>query len=383
MNSWYKIQAKAGAAEISIYEDIGGWGVSAAQFKADLDALGDVPVTVRINSPGGSVFDGLAIYNILSARGNVTTMVDGLAASSASLVFMAGSKRVMPEDAYLMIHNPWTMTVGSAEELRDQADVLDRLSGTLANIYSRVTGKAADIVRGLMNEETWINGAEAIAGGWATEKAAAVGAKASISPGRFNKAPAALIGAGSVQPDATLPAHRGNGQTAEDKETMKDKILALLGVEVGAREKFLASAFASLGVAEAAIENAQKEGKADFLAEIINARIGELADKLKSAEERAVNAENKAKEIADAAGVSVGANVGEAIAAKIKEQAAKEAAEILASHGIAKSVGNDRAAAGAGTEQTRDEIIATFNGMKPGPERSAYFAKHRVAILGA
>ena len=111
MKNWYEIKAQAKSdqpIEVLIYDEIGGWGITAAQFVRDVKALGNGPINVRINSPGGSVFDGLAIYHYLSSRSDVTVTVDGIAASIASIIAMAGAKRVMPASAYLMIHNPWT-----------------------------------------------------------------------------------------------------------------------------------------------------------------------------------------------------------------------------------------------------------------------------------
>ncbi|EMW05741.1 clp protease family protein [Escherichia coli 2850750] len=120
MNRWYTIKAAdvRGAADISIYEEIGGFGVTAKQFAEDLKALGDVShINLRIHSPGGDVFEGIAIYNLLRNHpADITVYIDGVAASMASGVAMAGDRVVMPENAMMMIHYPSHYLMGTHEE---------------------------------------------------------------------------------------------------------------------------------------------------------------------------------------------------------------------------------------------------------------------------
>jgi ATP-dependent Clp endopeptidase proteolytic subunit ClpP len=196
VKNWYEIKAQVQPdqpTEVFIYDEIGGWGITAAQFVRDMKALGDRPINVRINSPGGSVFDGLAIYHYLAARPNVTVTVDGIAASIASIIAMAGSKRVMPESAYLMIHNPWTGCIGDATDLREQADLLDKLSQTLAGIYAKCSKKTKATIQSMMDAETWIDGATALADGFVTELTHAQPIKASVRADRFARTPAGLV----------------------------------------------------------------------------------------------------------------------------------------------------------------------------------------------
>ena len=198
MKSWYSIKAAATPAdptEVSIYGDIGGWGVNASSF---IDAVKAVqgPIRVRINSGGGDVFDGLAMFNYLSGRGNVETIIDGIAASAATLPFLAGSKRTIPKNAFFMIHNPWTGAVGQASDMRKAADVLDRIGQGLADVYARVTGTVAAEVQKLMDAETWLNGQAAKDGGWATDVVDLGPVKASVQRGRYAKAPAEILAAG-------------------------------------------------------------------------------------------------------------------------------------------------------------------------------------------
>jgi ATP-dependent protease ClpP protease subunit len=217
MNSWFVIRAQTATepTEVSIYGDIGAWGVNAASL---IDQVKSVqgPIRVRINSGGGDVFEGLALYNYLAGRGNVETIVDGLAASAASLPFLAGNKRTMPKSAYLMIHNPWSGAVGDADEMRKMADTLDRIGAGLASIYSRVTGIAIDAVQALMDAETWMHGETAKEGGWATDVVDLGPVKASIRPGRYANAPAVVIGATWTAPEAARNAFRKGIQQSED-----------------------------------------------------------------------------------------------------------------------------------------------------------------------
>jgi ATP-dependent Clp endopeptidase proteolytic subunit ClpP len=196
VKNWYEIKAQAQSdqpIEVLIYDEIGGWGITAAQFVRDVKALGNGPINVRINSPGGSVFDGLAIYHYLSSRPDVTVTVDGIAASIASIIAMAGAKRVMPASAYLMIHNPWTGAIGDANDLREQADLLDKLGETLAGIYSKVTKKGKEAIRAMMDAETWIDGTMALSDGFMTDLTDAKPIYASVRADRFACTPTALV----------------------------------------------------------------------------------------------------------------------------------------------------------------------------------------------
>lgn len=189
MRNWYSMQALAApnAAEISIYDEIGMWGVTAKQFISDLKALGDVKdITVSINSPGGSVFDGLTIYNALRASGaNVTVKVMGIAASIASIIAMAGKKIIMPENSFMMIHNPLNVIYGNADDMREMADILDKVGSSLVATYVARTGKSEEEVKALMDAETYMTAAEAKELGFADEVIPAVEAKASFEVDRL------------------------------------------------------------------------------------------------------------------------------------------------------------------------------------------------------
>lgn len=171
----WQINALATDTEILIYEQIGetffGDGVTAKSFRDDLKTIeAGTPLTVRLNSPGGEVFDGFAIYQALKEwEGEVTVRVDGLAASIASVIAMAGDKIVMAGPAMLMIHDPWGYSVGNAAELRKQAAVMDQVAVGIAKAYEEKTGRSAEDLRAEMAAETWFTAEEALALGFADE----------------------------------------------------------------------------------------------------------------------------------------------------------------------------------------------------------------------
>ena len=163
------------SATLYIYGDI----TSIKLFENDVcvydlaKEIGDLngkALTVRINSYGGEVAEGLAIYNLLkSYEGEVTTICDGFACSAASVVFMAGTKRIMPRSSLLMIHNAWTWASGDADDLRKAADDLEKITQPSVEIYTSVSNLDADEIKAMMDAETWIDADEALDFGFATE----------------------------------------------------------------------------------------------------------------------------------------------------------------------------------------------------------------------
>ena len=187
--SWYSIKAKAtDTAEISIYDEIGFWGVTAQSFSKDLKALGGnlKQINLHIHSPGGDVFDGIAIYNLLKNHpANVTVYIDGLAASMASVIAMAGDEVIMPENAMMMIHKPWGIQGGDAEDMRKYADLLDKVEDTLIPAYAAKTGKSAEELAEMLAAETWLNGKECVEHGFADKLAEPVKAMAQLQSKRL------------------------------------------------------------------------------------------------------------------------------------------------------------------------------------------------------
>ena len=154
--------------ELFIYEQIGfdwmsGEGVSALQFTEQLRNLDSKTLTVRINSPGGDVFDGITMYNQLVAhQADVRVIIDGIAASAASIVAMAGDKISMAEASQMMIHDAWTIAAGNEAVMREIAEVLERIDGQIAGIYATRTGRRASTWCEIMNKDSYFTPEEAV-----------------------------------------------------------------------------------------------------------------------------------------------------------------------------------------------------------------------------
>ncbi|HAV9299839.1 TPA: Clp protease ClpP, partial [Escherichia coli] len=197
-NSWFRMQAgHQSDADIYIYDEIGFWGVTAKQFISDLNALGDIThINLHINSPGGDVFEGIAIFNALKTHGaSITAYVDGVAASMASVIAMVGNPVIMPENTFMMIHKPFGFTGGDAEDMRTYADLLDKVEAVLLPAYAQKTGKTTDEIAAMLADETWMSGAECLAQGFADQVTPAVKAMACIQSKRteeFKKMPESI-----------------------------------------------------------------------------------------------------------------------------------------------------------------------------------------------
>lgn len=133
-------------------------------IKEFLDQAKDKDINIYINSGGGSVFSGMAIYNMLKRhKGYKTVYIDGLAGSIASVIALAGDKVVIPSNAYFMIHKPWCSSAGNSNELREMANTLDKIEEGIINVYSENLAEGANIedIKAMVNDETWLTGVEA------------------------------------------------------------------------------------------------------------------------------------------------------------------------------------------------------------------------------
>lgn len=228
VNSWLSYAPRAAdedTATIYIFDQIGkDWwensGVSANDFANTLQALsGTKNLVIEINSPGGNVWDGLAIYNMLRGwAGSVTTRVVGVAASIASIIALAGKRVEIAEAALYMVHDPSGMAAGTAEDMRKMADALDQHAEVLGGVYARKTGQPLAKMRDLMRAETWFTGPQAVADGFVDAVIPMpAAATASFDFSRFRKSPANV---------GTKPAP---AQKTNKSDTMnREKIVALL-----------------------------------------------------------------------------------------------------------------------------------------------------------
>lgn len=167
--SWYRIEnsASAGLTAVYIYDEIGMWGVNAADF---MDALRQVSgnIELHLNSPGGDVFDGIAIFNCLRAHsGRVDVVIDSLAASAASVIAQAGDTVTMMPGSQMMIHDAAGLCMGNAEDMAQMAAMLDQQSDNIAGIYAAAAGGTREEWRERMRAETWYMAEEAVAAGLA------------------------------------------------------------------------------------------------------------------------------------------------------------------------------------------------------------------------
>lgn len=210
--SWFKmLKQSADVAEIEIFDEIDSfWGLGPKEFKARFDEVKDAKtIKLQLNSVGGSVFDGMAIYNILAtARDRLEVEIVGLAASISSIIALAGNKLTMAEGSYFMIHNPWTFVAGGADDLRKTADLLEKMKGEFVSIYEKNSTISAEKIGELMDAETWMTAAEAVEMGFADDTAdyGELAAKVTIPASRygFNKIPDALACAGDGNHVATV-----------------------------------------------------------------------------------------------------------------------------------------------------------------------------------
>jgi ATP-dependent Clp endopeptidase proteolytic subunit ClpP len=251
MKRWFEFKALAQGAEIAIYDEIGAFGIPAKAFLDELKALGPQDVTLRINSPGGSVFDGVAIYNALKRHdGRVTVLIDGIAASIASMVAMAGDEVVMPANAMLMLHDPSGMVMGTAADMRSMADALDKMKAGMVGAYRDKSGRDDAEIEALMRAETWLTAEEAIDLGLADRIEDPVRMAAHFDLSRFQNPPpqlAATITHGQ-ETDMADPEEERTDETEttiEEPETppadeLVAKVIDLDGIRAEERQATLA-----------------------------------------------------------------------------------------------------------------------------------------------
>ena len=221
MKNWYTITNKAsGPAEVSIVGPIGntwdGEGVTAATFIKDFKAIKAQDVTLTVNSPGGSLFDGLAIYTAMAASGkNITAKVLGLAASAASLLIMAAKRIEMPKNTHLMIHKAGGGKFGNADDMRAMANVLDSLDASIAATYAARSGQSEDAIMAMLDQgDTWLTADEAVKLGLANEATELVKVTAEFDLAELPEAIRA-----SMQPPEPTPAPAAPAALALQIET--------------------------------------------------------------------------------------------------------------------------------------------------------------------
>ncbi len=207
MKNWYSIKAAAqgsDTAEVSILSEIGYWGVTAKEFIAEFRAIQAPNVKLYINSPGGSVFEALAIFNGMRATGkNIEVHILGIAASAASYIAMAGDKVVMPANTMMFLHNPINAVYGNADDMREMADILDKLGASLTATYAKRFKGEAQALDDLMAAESYLTAAECLEHGFCDVVTDEITATALFEVDRLPANVQALFKAVTPQPTAT------------------------------------------------------------------------------------------------------------------------------------------------------------------------------------
>ena len=212
MKNWYSIKATGKTANLSIYDEIGGFGVTAQSFINELNSLNGVSnIHLHISSEGGSVQEGVAIYNALKRhQAKVDVFIDGWALSMASFIAMAGDKVYMSENALMMIHNAWGGGSGDARELRKTADILEKATDSLVDGYVLKTGKSREEISSMLDEETWMTAEEALEQGFIDHISEPVKISAQFNINKFNppeKVKGLIMQKDSVNNSTSLDAH--------------------------------------------------------------------------------------------------------------------------------------------------------------------------------
>ena len=362
-NRWYAISTPANSeaddgVEVSIYDEIGFGGVAAKDFVADLRKLKGQHIHLRINSVGGSVIEGAAIYNALRRhQGGLTVHVDGLAASMASVIAMAGEEVVMADNAMLMVHNPWSMALGDADDLRKEADVLDKLKATLVNAYVRKTGRERGEIEAMMDEETWLDSTEAVAMGFADSIEDGIEAAASITPesarARFD--------------------NFSNSMSRKSAKTIK--------AQEAAPAEVVAEPVVEAPVTDAAVDTSSEDNMNAELQAKVDALQADLAAKAEADTVRAQADEVTAKELETLKGeverlTAESASKDEEITALLaaSKSAGEQAAAIVASVGLEPVV----------VQPAEQELSAAqiFNNLS-GAEAVEYYRNHKREIMAS
>ena len=180
----YRVENKTDNDTLYIYDEIGWFGVQAETFVKDLNEIKADPTHIRLNTPGGNVFEGTAIANAIKQHKAKTIIhIDGLAASISSIIAIAGDETIMADNAFFMFHEAWSFVIGNAEGLREEAKLLDKIDGVLAKEYGKKMNKKEDEVKDLMSAETW----------WTAEEALEMGMIDSIEEDKEEKASATMF----------------------------------------------------------------------------------------------------------------------------------------------------------------------------------------------
>lgn len=288
--NWFKCKYVNKSIEVDIFDEIGGWGIYAKDFKDEVNNLisenNPSEVFININSPGGSVFEGIAIHNYLKSLPiEVTAKIDGLAASIATIISLGADNIVMGEGSFFMIHNPSGGLMGEADDFRKQADVLDKIKDTLVTIYTSKSNLSSEKIAELMDNETWLTAQEALEFGFVDSIAEGLKAVACVGEkfkNEFNNIPN-IIMENSKETVETVetPKVENTIEVTEETTSILDKLKNLIGLSEEKKEahKELNNLYESVKT-----ENVELTNKLDE----VNALVDEQKDVLNKAHDEIV-----------------------------------------------------------------------------------------------
>lgn len=216
-SEWFKVTAHdtGSSTRVDLYDEIGFWGVTAADFRDAMEGITTDRIDMHINSPGGDVFDGIAILNLLRAHpASVNVTVDGLAASAASFIAMAGDTVTMMPNSEMMIHDASGLCMGNATDMAEMAALLDRISNNIASVYASRGGKSAADWRTTMQSEQWYDADEAVAAGLADKVMELPAKKTPTADAAWNLSFYAYQGRDTAPPPPPAPVPRPTPQAS-------------------------------------------------------------------------------------------------------------------------------------------------------------------------
>lgn len=355
---WYAFVPKAEEreVEVAIYDEIGLGGVTADDFIGDLKQHAGKHVHLRLNSVGGDVVQGNAIYNALRRhKGGLTVHIDGLAASMASVIASAAPRTLIADNGMMMLHNPWTVTMGDADDLRKEADLLDKIKKAMVAAYKRKSGKDADEIVQMMDEETWLTAEQAVEVGLADAIEEGLEAAAAVTPedarARFDKLKAFM-----ARKSANLPkAEEAAPEVVEPAVSVTDAPVTEGAVDISEENM-----------------NAELQAKVDALQAELNAKLEAEAAVAQAAEDLAKELESLKAEVErlTAESASKDEQINELLAAS--KSAGEQAAAIVAAVGI-----EPVAVQPAAEELTAAQKFAALEG----PEAVEFYRANKAAIL--
>jgi ATP-dependent protease ClpP protease subunit len=201
--SWFRFEnSSTNSATLYIYDEISAFGIGAADFTKELNSIKAGTINLKINSPGGNVFDGIAIHNALKSHpAKVHVQVDGLAASIASVIAMSGDSIRMAKNSFMMLHRAWCFSAGNCQDFSKLAGVLEKFDTTLVDVYQGKTGNSSKDITAMMDAETWLTADESLAKGFCDFVGDPAEIKARFDLGKFRNTPQAVMGMNIVKPE--------------------------------------------------------------------------------------------------------------------------------------------------------------------------------------